>query len=149
MKHYVESAQAKPSRGFEHFRQMFDEFYVFGRALGRYDSDVWTPATDVYETNDEIIIKMSLPGVKLRNIQIQLDGEVITICGFREWEESSPVISYHQMEIRNGYFERKIAIHRPFDPDGARAEYRDGFLRVSVPKADEPIERVVAIRLKL
>ena len=55
--------------------------------------------------------------------------------------------TYHQMEIRNGYFERRIVIHTPFDPNGATAEYADGFLCVLIPKAPELVRHVLSIRL--
>ncbi len=147
MTHSVRVMQARPLRDFHHFGRVFDDFYAFTRMMGQQDADVWTPPTDVYETDSEIVIKMSLPGVNPSNIGIEFNGEVITICGFREWEESNPVVSYHQMEIRNGYFERKIVVHKPLDPDSTRAEYKDGFLRLALPKAHQSIGRVVAIRL--
>ncbi len=131
------------------FRQFLDNFYADRRSSRGGRRDVWRPPTDVYETDSDIVIKVSLAGVRPEQIGIECNGEVVTIHGVRESADQGTVRAYHQMEIRNGYFERRIAIHRPFDPRQARAQYEDGFLRVFIPKAPRPVRRIVSIRLNL
>ena len=127
------------------FRKMLEDYYS-GMVPGQ-SGDSWAPPTDVYETESEIIIKMSLPGVKAEEIGVRFDGETIVVCGYRGSDETENISCYHQMEIRNGYFQRKIVIHKPINPDGARAQYDKGFLKIHVPKAQAPVEKVVSIRL--
>jgi len=143
------SRQARPFGSFEHFRRMLDDLYAFHNAVDRQDGDVWTPPTDVYETNGEIVIKMSLPGVKPGNVHIAFDGDVVTISGFREWPERTHVVALHQMEIRNGYFQRSIVIREPFDPDGMKWKYADGFLWLVLPKAPQRARRMLAFWIQL
>ncbi len=139
--------QGKPPGERNPFQQCLSDFYRMRRALRGRRGDVWHPSTDVYETDEHIVIKASLPGVEPAHIKVDCNGEVITICGVRQGPDRQAVRTYHQMEIPNGYFERRVAIHRPFDPREARAEYREGFLYVRVPKAQEPVRYVISIRL--
>jgi HSP20 family protein len=131
------------------FNQFLDDFYGIRRALRGARGDVWQPPTDVYETESDIVIKVSIPGVEPGKVRVHCNGDVISICGVRKGPDRGTVRTYHQMEIRNGYFERRIAIHRPFDPRQAHGEYVDGFLYVFIPKAPEPVRHVVTIRLGL
>jgi len=128
-------------------RHFLDGLHARQRALRGSRGDVWRPRTDVYETDSEIVIKMSVPGVNPHEIGIDCNGEVITIYGVRRDPSHDAVRTYHQMEIRNGYFERRIAIHKPFDPREARGAYRDGFLYLYVPKVAEVIHHVLSIRV--
>lgn len=139
--------QGKPPGGRNPFGECLSDFYTVRRALRGSRGDVWHPPTDVYETDEDIVIKVSLPGVQLSHIKVSCNGEVITISGVRHGPDRRTVRTYHQMEIRNGYFERRVAIHRAFDPRNARAEYRDGFLYVMVPKAPEFVRHVISIKL--
>ena len=150
MKYLPQTRHARPFGNIEHFRRMLHDLYAFHDTLDRQDGDVWAPPTDVYETDREVVIKMSLPGVKPGNVHIAFNGDLITISGLREWqEERAHVVALHQMEIRNGYFQRSIAIHTPFDPDGMKWKYTDGFLWLALPKAAQRIARVLALWLRL
>ncbi|MHC4481863.1 MAG: Hsp20/alpha crystallin family protein, partial [Planctomycetota bacterium] len=95
-----------------------------------------------------IVIKMSIPGIQRNEVTVECNGDVITICGVRKGVGSQGVRRYHQMEIRNGYFERRIVIRRPFDPNGATARYEDGFLYVTIPKSSQPVQNVLHMRLR-
>jgi len=129
------------------FHQFLDDFHALRRSIRSRRRDVWHPPTDVYETDDEIIIKMSIPGVKQPNVAVEVNGEQITIYGMRRAPDHSRVRTYHQMEIRNGYFERAIALRKPFDPSRAKAKLQDGFLYVCIPKATEMVRHTLRIRL--
>ena len=126
---------------------MLEDYYASGRMVTGQGGDAWSPPTDVYETESEIIIKMSLPGVQAEDIGVTFEGGTITVCGHRQGKDDENIQSYHQMEIRNGYFQRKIIIHKAVNPDGVRAYYDNGFLKIHVPKAQHPVEKAVSIRL--
>ena len=144
---YTSAVRAKPVDDRGLFRQFLNDFYAMRRRLGSRHGDVWQPPTDVYETQEHIVIKVSIPGVRPAQAVVQFNGELIRISGVRRGPDPGSVLTYHQMEIRNGYFERSIIVHRPFNPDGARAEYKDGFLYVYVPKAPELVRHVLSITL--
>ena len=119
------------------------------RSLRRPRGDVWHPPTDVYETDQEIVIKMCLPGVRASQVAVEFSGEAVTICGVRRAADLRSVRAYHQMEIRNGYFERRVVVRRPFDPHAARWRYEDGFLYVTPPKAGQPVVHVMSVNIRL
>lgn len=148
MRHDSGLIQARSASSDDVFGQVFGDFFGFHRRLRRQKTDTWMPPTDVYETQGDIVIKMSLPGVRTADIDIRVDGDTITIAGIRRPNEGTRVVCYHQMEIRNGYFERTVAIHKPFDPERITAHYEDGFLRVVVPRADKPLDRRVTIKVQ-
>jgi len=149
MKPESKAVYARPLDEHDLLHQFLRGFYATRLSLRGHYRDVWEPPTDVYETETDIVIKVCIPGVNADEISVQCNGEVLTICGVRRGPDPGTVRTYHQMEIRNGYFERKIILHMPFDPGGARARYEDGFLYVLLPRAPEAVRRVVSIRLGL
>lgn len=93
----------------------------------------WRPPTDVYETQDAILIKIEIAGMKESDFSIILADRKVSIQGTRLDQETKR--AYHQMEIRNGEFRSEIALHWAIDSDNVAAEYKDGFLRILLPKA--------------
>ena len=144
-----EEAQLSPRDIRHHFQQSEEDFFSSRRNMGCRYGDVWHPPTDVYETRDDVVVQMSLPGVRPEQVTVACNGDTITVCGVRNRRRSDEITRYHQMEIRNGYFERRITIHIPFDPSRARGRYDDGFLFVHIPKTKQRTGQVVTIRLSL
>jgi HSP20 family protein len=138
-----------PTDDFEALRHMMDEFFGSHRHVSLRSRDVWVPPTDVYETQTHIVIKMSVPGIKTSDVRVRFGREGVSISGYRCPTHEPALTAYHQMEIRNGYFERRVIIHKPVNPADTTAEYRDGFLWIRIPKAGVPIERSVTIRIRL
>lgn len=130
-------------------RHMLEQFYMHNTPLASHDVEAWAPPTDVYETQNDIIVKMSLPGVRPNDIKIKISGDTVLIRGKRDHNLDTDIVSVHQMEIRYGFFERRITIHKPFDGANAAARYEDGFLMLRIPKAARLGNRVVVLRLKL
>ena len=137
------------SDDFDVVRRMMNDFYAFRRMPGARSRDVWMPPTDVYETRDAVVIKMSVPGIKPTDVRVLFNGDEIVIGGYLAAARETGVVAYHQMEIRNGYFERRAVVRKPVDPDGAAAAYQDGFLWLRVPKAEISVRRVCTIRLDI
>jgi len=149
MKPYPGAVGLGPLQDNPQFQRFLNDFYAMRRRLGGRRRQTWEPRTDVYETDAHIVIKVAIPGVAQDQLAVKVNGEVITICGYRPGPDPGTVRAYHQMEIHNGYFERRIVLHKPFDPNGATARYTEGFLYVHVPKAPELVRHVLAIRVTL
>lgn len=94
----------------------------------------WLPPTDVYETEEEFVVLMELPGMEREEIKISFTEGVLTIRGERRDRNRSSHVHYHQMEIRYGPFQREIYFPLPLDREGIKAQYRQGLLRVALPK---------------
>lgn len=115
----------------------------FGRLFVSFDRDrdlaaarqpgVWHPPTDVYETDEDITIKVELAGVDEDDFAIQLDGRVLTISGQRE--DPRTKLAFQQMEISYGAFHSAVYLPHEVDPGNARAHYENGFLYIQLPKA--------------
>ena len=145
----VDAVRARPLDDGSSFPRLLHDLENVVRSLRRPRGDVWHPPTDVYETEQDIVIKMCLPGVRASQVVVEFGGEAVTICGVRRAADLRSVRSYHQMEIRNGYFERRIVVNRPFNPHAARWRYEDGFLYVMLPKARQPAVHVLSVKIRL
>jgi HSP20 family protein len=91
------------------------------------------PCIDVFETPEGTVVKMEIPGMKKRDVTVELEGDTLIIRGLRDDASRGKRISYQQMEIDYGRFERRVKIHTPIRKDAVRACYRDGFLEVRLP----------------
>lgn len=119
------------------------------RRFSRGKGDAWEPPMDVFETEEAVVIKLSLPGIDVSDVKIRYEGDLVTIYGQREAPSEPDLTAYHRMEIRNGYFERQVLIQKAINPEQASAEYDDGFLRLIIPLAEEKPERVYTLKIQL
>jgi len=121
-------------------RRLSDEALLQMFRVPGMPQDTWSPRVDVYETDDDIIVKVSASGVRPKDIDISLsaDGRHLTVRGLRAEDDNEKRVRrrYYQLEIYYGPFER--IIHLPadiaVDRNRLRASYKDGFLRVVLPK---------------
>jgi HSP20 family protein len=91
------------------------------------------PPIDVYETQDGLVVRMEIPGMKKRDISVELEEDTLIIKGLRDDTSRGPKVGYYQMEINYGTFERRIRIYMPIRENKLTAFYRDGFLEVRLP----------------
>lgn len=96
-------------------------------------SGVWKPLTDVYETEDSLVIKMEIAGLRDEDLDVVVQERVLIVSGTRS--DSSERRAYHQMEIPFGKFEIAIDLPYAVNVEKAGALYKDGFLMVTLPKA--------------
>jgi HSP20 family protein len=104
----------------------------------------WIPNTDVYVTEDSLIIKVELAGMQPEHLELSFDGNRLMISGQRPDGCRAPKCKFLVMEINYGPFECVIEIPPGYDVGRARAQYNNGFLRVDVPQA-VPASRRTAI----
>jgi HSP20 family protein len=97
----------------------------------------WSPAVDIYETDSEIMVQAELPGVDRKDIALQLENNVLTLKGDRRFEKETNQDNYHRIERSYGGFSRAFTIPTIVDEDKIRADYRDGILRVALPKKEQ------------
>ena len=133
----------------EAFRSFVDGFVSHSRNLAHRRGDLWEPRMDVYETQEAVVIKLSLPGVQAGDVRVRFEGDTVTISGRREAARDAGMVAYHLMEIPNGFFERRVSIRKPINPEAAGAEYRDGFLWLRIPKVQVRVHRVHSLRIRL
>jgi HSP20 family protein len=112
---------------------------IFHAVSWHIRSSVWSPPTDVYETNDSFVVRVEIAGMHEDDFEVAVENHILMIGGHRS--DLNERRAYHQMEIRFGKFEIAVEIPVPVDADGSVAEYKDGFLLIQLPKANpKPIE---------
>jgi HSP20 family protein len=100
----------------------------------------WRPPTDVFEREDTIVVRVEIAGVNESDFSISLDQNVLSIGGVRA--DINERRAYHQMEINFGEFLTAVEILVPFDMEHVQAEYQNGFLWVTLPKAQPKIIKI-------
>jgi len=95
-------------------------------------SSAWSPPTDVYENDDEYIVRLEVAGMREADFDVNFEDGYLLISGTRP--DVPERRAYHQMEIRFGRFSTGVGLPGPVDVDKSRAEYADGFLTISLPK---------------
>lgn len=139
----------EPMREMVTLREAMDHLFddAFTRPFGMTDS--WrasgAPAIDMYQTDNEVVIKASLPGVKTEDVQINMTGDLLTIKGEMKQADKSKTKNYHIHEQRLGAFERRVQLPILVVSDKARAEFENGVLTVTLPKAEEVKPKMITI----
>ncbi len=104
-------------------------------------NQTWRPPTDVYETDDHIIIKVEIAGMMQENFEITYYKKILSISGCRT-DENSSIKSFHQLEIGYGEFLSTIEINIPIQVDQAEAIYKNGFLTLLLPKTKPKLIKI-------
>ncbi len=99
----------------------------------RMQAHIWSPPTDLFENEQNYVIRVEVAGMRQQDFSVVLDNNLLTISGSRP--DTPERRAYHQMEVRFGEFSTTVAIPGPVNVETSTAEYEDGFLVVSLPKA--------------
>lgn len=127
--------------------RIFSEPYEQGGddTLTRAD---WVPVVDVYETEQhELVLKAELPGIKREEIDLKVENNVLTIRGERKRDQEVKSDAYQRVERTYGAFARSFTLPSTVNPDGVKAEFKDGVLSVVLPAREEAKPRQVQIAI--
>lgn len=102
----------------------------------------------MYQTDDEIVVKAMLPGMKADDVQINVTGDVLTLRGEMKHEQEKNEKSWHIREHRFGRFERAVPLPMQVMADRANAEFENGILTVTLPKAEELKPKTITVKPK-
>jgi HSP20 family protein len=105
----------------------------------------WNPSVDIYENKDQIVLEAELPGMKREDFELSVENNVITLRGERQFEKKDDSDNYHRVERSYGSFTRSFTLPQTVSGEGATAEYRNGVLRVALPKREETKARRIEI----
>ena len=132
----------------DRMNRMFDESYR-GRtsdedwALG----GSWAPAVDIYEHEGNIVLTAELPGVDPREVDIRVENNVLTLRGERRWSDEIKRESYHRVERAYGSFTRSFTLPNVVDTEKIKADYKDGMLKLILPKKEEAKPKQISINV--
>jgi HSP20 family protein len=109
---------------------------------------VWSPAVDIYEEPDAILIEADLPGLSKENVSVNLENNVLTIQGERKLAHEEGRDSYHRIERVVGSFMRSFTIPSNVTAEKIEAEFKDGVLRIRLPKREEAKPKQIEVKAK-
>jgi len=127
--------------------RVFDDFFHGPRLVH------WQPAEslfplDLYETDESLVVKAPLPGVRPEDVDISITGDILTIKGEAKSEEEVKREDYHRRELRYGSFCRSVPLPTKVEQGKAEATFEHGILTVTLPKAEEAKPKAIKIKAR-
>jgi HSP20 family protein len=140
----------EPARDMMTLREAMDRLFddAFTRPLSLSGNGWSVPAVDMYQTDNEIVVKAALPGIKADEVQINITGDVLTLKGEVKQQEDVKEKAYHIHEQRWGTFERTLVLPANVVADKAKADFENGILTITLPKAEEAKPKTISIKTK-
>ncbi len=139
----------EPEREMMTLREAMDRLFddAFTRPLSMSGGSV-APAIDLYQTEDDVIVKAALPGLKAEDVHISVTADVLTLSGEFKQDEERKDKTYHIREHRYGSFERSVMLPADVQTDKAKADFENGVLTISLPKAETVKPKTINIKAK-
>ena len=105
----------------------------------------WHPVVDMYDEDDRIVIKAELPGMEKKDIAVDVKDRVLTISGERNFDNEVKEEKYYRRERAYGKFQRAFSLPADVDSDKIKADFKDGLLKVEVPKPEKQKPKEITI----
>jgi HSP20 family protein len=118
-----------------------------GSSASREDmmGGAWAPTVDIFENKDHLVLEAELPGMKQEDFDLSFENNTLTLKGERKFEKKDDKDNYHRIERAYGSFTRSFTLPQTVTAEGARAEFNNGVLRVTLPKREETKARKIEI----
>jgi HSP20 family protein len=138
----------EPFRGLntlqEQVNRLFEDGFARNRS-GQAELASWAPAVDIFETENELVVKADLPDVQEKDIDVRVENNMLTIRGERKFSHEVHEDNYLRVERAYGSFSRSFSLPNTVNTEGIRADYRNGVLTVSMPKREETKPKQIKI----
>lgn len=127
--------------------RLMEESFVLPSMIGeiRGTGRAWGLAVDMFETDDHLVVKASVPGVKPENLDVTVKGETLTIKGETKEEQEKKEGQYYYHERRQGTFSRSLTLPFPIQSEKVEATFEHGVLTLTLPKAEEIKPRSIKV----
>jgi HSP20 family protein len=128
----------------------FDQPYGLSRGVVEPAESVtgtWMPQVDVFEDAEAIVLKLELPEVEAKDVEVQLEGNALTLRGERKLENADKRDLYHRIERSYGPFSRTFTVPSTVDTENTSAECRNGVLRITLPKKAETKPKQIKVQV--
>jgi len=133
----------------DRINRIFDESFSRTADL---DDDIsmsaWKPLVDIYETDEAIILKAELPGIKKEDVSVEVKDNVITLKGVRTEEKEIKEKNYYRKERAFGTFSRAFNLQHRIQPDKIKARFKDGVLKIEIPKPEEEKPKQITVKIE-
>ncbi len=128
--------------------RLMEDSFVLPSMIGeiRGSGRSWGMAVDMFETNDHLVVKASVPGIKPEQLDVTIQGETLTIKGETTEEQDNQQGRYHFRERRQGAFSRTLTLPFPIQSDKVEANFENGVLTLTLPKAEAIKPRTIKVQ---
>ena len=128
-------------------REIFDHFFDDWSVPSLFGEDkTWMPAFDITENEKEYIVTAELPGIDPKEIDVTLTDGILSVKGEKKEEKEEKEKDYHRVERRYGSFHRSFRIPGEVKSDKVDANFKDGVLRLTLPKAEEAKPKKIEVK---
>ncbi len=141
----------EPFRDLMSLRDTMDRMFEDTFWRGQMPLVPWSDSTlavDMYETDDSVIVKAAIPGVKAEDIDVAVTGDILTIKAETKEEQEVKRENYLRRERRYGSYSRAVTLPGGLKSDRAEADYSDGVLTLTFPKAEEVKPKTISVKTK-
>ena len=129
----------------EKMNRLFEEAYSARGEERDLVSSSWAPSVDIYETEQELVMTVEVPGIEDKDIEIKIEDSTLTIKGERKFEKETQEENYHRIERAYGSFYRSFSLPPYIDQDKIEAEQEHGVLKITMPKRHESKPKTVKV----
>jgi HSP20 family protein len=139
----------QPFRGATTLQEQFNR--VFGDVVGRTGEESnltpWAPEVDIYETENELVVKADLPDVNPQDLDIRVENNILTIRGERKFDKKVNEDNYLRIERSYGSFSRSFSLANSVKSEAIKADYQNGVLTLSIPKREEAKPKQIKVNV--
>lgn len=135
----------QPFREIETLRRQFDDLFDELSGTNRESSMSWMPAVELEDKDENLILRVQLPGIEPKDLDVRVTREAVYMAGEHRQEQKSEERGLFRSEFRYGRFERVIPLPAHIQNDQVQSEYKNGILTLTLPKVQEAQRRVVKL----
>lgn len=129
--------------------RLFDDAFTRPFSIMREGGSTWSSLPiDMYQTDNDVVVRAALPGIKPDEVQINITGDILTLKGEMKHDEEKKDQSWHIREHRWGAFERSLQLPTGVIADKARAEFDNGILTITLPKSEAVKPKTITVKTK-
>ncbi len=132
----------------ERMSRLLEESFGRTRREEGLVSGAWTPAVDIYETENSLVVTAEIPGISEKDIEVKIENNQLIIKGERKFEKEAKEENYHRIERVYGSFYRSFSLPNTVDHDKVKAEYKNGVLKITMGKREEVKPKQIKIEVE-
>ena len=129
------------------FDRLFREAFASGFGEGEISTRPWAPPVDIFENENNIVLKAELPGVDPKDVEVRVEDNTLYLKGERKFEKETEEENYHRIERSYGSFARSFSLPSSIDAEKVGADYKDGLLTLTLPKREEAKPKTIKINV--
>lgn len=137
----------QPLQEMETLRRQMDKMFDELAQVNRESGANWTPAIELYDRENNLTLRAELPGVEGKDLDVQVTREAVSLSGEHNYHKQSEEQGVFHSEFRYGKFQRIVQLPVPIQHDKVEAEFKNGILTLTLPKAEELQRKAVKVNV--